>query len=107
LTLSLRDDIDLLLTDIIMPGGMNGRQLAERALLVRPGLKVLFTSGYDNADVTDGSFPLSPDVMLRKPYRREDLMRFVAQRLALDMSAEEFGDETPNPDQSSFWRPVG
>lgn len=39
-------DIALLLTDIIMPGGMNGRELADAALKLHPGLKVLFTSGY-------------------------------------------------------------
>lgn len=44
--ISARDDIDLLITDIVMPGGMNGRELADEARRLRPLLKVLFTTGY-------------------------------------------------------------
>ena len=46
-------DIDLLFTDVVMPGGMNGRQFADEAMKQRPGLKVLFTTGYTrNAIIT-------------------------------------------------------
>ena len=67
------DGIVLLFTDIIMPGGMNGRQLADRALELRPQLKVLFTSGYtENAVVHHGR--LDPGVQLiSKPYLRQEL----------------------------------
>ena len=44
---------DLLFTDIVMPGSMNGRQLAETMMAGRPSLRVLFTSGY-----SDGALPL-------------------------------------------------
>ncbi|MEX1056847.1 MAG: PAS domain S-box protein, partial [Natronospirillum sp.] len=66
-------DIDLLLTDIIMPGGMNGRELADQALSQYPSLKVLYTSGYtENAIVHHGR--LDPGVeLLSKPYRRGEL----------------------------------
>lgn len=76
------DDIALLFTDVIMPGGMNGRELADAALAVRPRLRVLYTSGYtENAIVHDGR--LDPDVrLLSKPYRRADLA--LAIRAALD-----------------------
>lgn len=74
--------VDLLLTDIVMPGGMDGRQLADRALHLRPELRVLFTSGYaENATVHQGR--IGPQVvMLQKPFRRQDLAAKV--RLVLD-----------------------
>jgi signal transduction histidine kinase len=65
--------IDLLFTDIVMPGGMNGRQLADQALLRRPELKVLFTTGYSrNAIVHQGR--LDPGVkMIGKPFSMDAL----------------------------------
>jgi signal transduction histidine kinase len=65
--------VDLLFTDIVMPGGMNGRQLADEALLRRPGLKVLFATGYTrNAIVHEGR--LDPGVqMIGKPFSMEAL----------------------------------
>jgi signal transduction histidine kinase/CheY-like chemotaxis protein len=73
--------IDLLFTDVIMPGPMNGRQLVDEALKRRPGLKTLFTSGYtENAIVHHGR--LDSDVLLlAKPYRKSELARMI--RLAL------------------------
>lgn len=66
-------DIDLLLTDIVMPGGLNGRQLADEALKVRPDLKVLFTSGYsENAIVHHGRLDAGVE-LLSKPYRLQEL----------------------------------
>ncbi len=56
-----------------MPGGMNGRELADAALAVRPGLKVLFTSGYaEDAIVHDGRLDRGVN-LLSKPYRRQEL----------------------------------
>src|SRR6185369_12853606 len=64
---------DLLFTDVIMPGGMSGRELADKVLKLRPGIKVLYTSGYtDNAIVHQGR--LDPGVLLlTKPYRKSQL----------------------------------
>lgn len=65
-------DVDLLFTDVVMPG-MNGKQLADRALALRPGLKILFTSGYtENAIVHHGRLDRGVD-LLSKPYRRDQL----------------------------------
>lgn len=68
-----RSDVDLLFTDVIMPGGMNGSQLAEAAREIYPDLRVLFTSGYtENAIVQNGR--LDPGMhLLSKPYRRHEL----------------------------------
>lgn len=69
------DAIDLLFTDVVMPGGLSGPELAERARLLRPELKVLFTTGYAEAAIEkDGSFALSGN-LLSKPYRKKDLAR--------------------------------
>jgi CheY-like chemotaxis protein len=73
--------IDLLFTDVIMPGTMNGRQLVEEALKRKPSLKVLYTSGYtENAIVHHGRLD-SGVLLLAKPYRKSELARML--RLAL------------------------
>jgi len=74
--------IDLLFTDVIMPGGINGRQLAIEAQARRPGLKILYTSGYtENAIVHHGR--LDPGVLLLpKPYVGSDLARMIRTALA-------------------------
>nr|WP_249145818.1 PAS domain S-box protein [Bradyrhizobium diazoefficiens] len=72
---------DLIFTDVIMPGRMNGRQLADEIRKRRPAVKVLYTSGYnENAIVHHGR--LDPDVMLlAKPYRKIDLAKKVREAL--------------------------
>jgi signal transduction histidine kinase len=67
--------IDILFSDVIMPGGMNGSQLAEEAKRIRPGLKILLTSGYV-ADLSEGQVIGHGDLpVLSKPYRRDELAR--------------------------------
>ncbi len=65
--------VDLLFTDVVMPGAISGRQLAERAIERVPTLRILFTSGYtENAIVHNGR--LDPGVeLLSKPYGRQQL----------------------------------
>ena len=73
--------IDLLFTDVIMPGSMNGRQLVDEASKRRPALKTLFTSGYtENAIVHHGRLD-SGVLLLAKPYRKTDLARMLRQAL--------------------------
>jgi two-component system, cell cycle sensor histidine kinase and response regulator CckA len=75
------DEIDLLLTDVILPG-MNGRELADRMQAQNPRLKVLFTSGY-SADVIARRGVLEPDVAyLPKPFNAESLAAKVRQVLS-------------------------
>jgi CheY-like chemotaxis protein len=73
--------IDLLFTDIVMPGAMNGRQLVEEALKRRPSLRVLYTSGYtEKAIVHHGRLDVGV-MLLAKPYRKSDLARMVRAAL--------------------------
>jgi len=76
------DSIDLLFTDVMLPGGVNGRQLATEAAKRRPELRVLYTSGYaENALVHHGR--LDADVLLLpKPYVSADLARMLLTALA-------------------------
>lgn len=66
--LDAHPDIALLFTDIVMPGSMDGFDLAEQAKLRRPGLRVIYTSGYlRDEGVWDGT-------LLRKPWTKADLI---------------------------------
>jgi CheY-like chemotaxis protein len=76
-------DPDLLFTDVVMPGGMNGRQLADQLTRELPGLKVLFTSGYTHGVMAVQSTAMPPGQLLNKPFRRRDLA--VKVREALDV----------------------
>jgi CheY-like chemotaxis protein len=72
---------DLLLTDVVMPGGITGYQLADQLRQTYPDTKVLFTSGYTEL-ARSADQPARKDPLLSKPYRKQDLGRAV--RLALD-----------------------
>ena len=75
------ESIDLLLTDIVMPGGMNGRQLAVEAMKRRPDLKVLFMTGYPrDATVHDGRFDGGVH-MIGKPFSYHELAARIRARL--------------------------
>jgi signal transduction histidine kinase len=75
--------VDLMFSDVVMPGGMSGVQLAERARAIRPGLKVLLTSGY----VGDARPDLAADLpLIEKPY----------ERAALAAKLRELCDQTPD-----------
>ena len=72
---------DLLFTDVIMPGAMNGRQLANELQRRKPGLKVLFTSGYtENAIIHHGRLDTGV-LLLAKPYRKSDMAAMIRKAL--------------------------
>ena len=75
-------EIDLLFTDMIMPGSMNGRQLADKALQRRSSLKILFTSGYSNEAIIHHGHLDAGVLLLAKPYRKSDLARMIRAALA-------------------------
>ena len=75
-------NIDLLFSDVIMPGGINGYELAEQATASRPNLKVLLTSGYTEKVMHHNGNARFNDNLLSKPFSRSDLAHRV--RLILD-----------------------
>jgi CheY-like chemotaxis protein len=66
--------VDLVLTDLVMPGGLSGRDVAILARELRPGIKVMLTSGYAEDIVRDDDPQLGSTQVLRKPYRQADLV---------------------------------
>ena len=83
LALLERDDgVDLLFTDVVMPGELAGRALAAKAMEMRPGLKVLFASGYFEGALV-GKGQLETDVQfLAKPYRKKELAQKIEEVLS-------------------------
>ena len=68
------DAVDLVFTDLIMPGGLSGREVAIRARELRPGIKVLLTSGYAEELVHGDDLEREQLRVLRKPYHQADLV---------------------------------
>jgi CheY-like chemotaxis protein len=76
-----KEEIDMLLTDMVMPEGMTGRDLAERLQAEKPGIRVLYSSGY-SPDVVGGYFKLPENsFFLAKPYHPPKLAQAVRECL--------------------------
>lgn len=72
-----KNKINLLFTDVVMPGGMNGRQLAERLHAEQSQLKIVYTSGY-SAGILGKNFVLQEGInFLQKPYHRRQLVKMI------------------------------
>jgi CheY-like chemotaxis protein len=67
------EPVDLLFTDVMMPGGMLGPMLAKRAYELRPGIQVLFTTGYADTSLLPASVLGKHSELISKPYRNEEL----------------------------------
>ena len=90
-------DIDVLFTDVVMPGSLTSRDMARRAQEIRPGLGVLFTSGYTENSIVHGG-RLDPGIeLLSKPYTHEALARRLRHVIANARQARPAGDGVPDP----------
>ncbi|MCJ7420502.1 GAF domain-containing protein [Sphingomicrobium astaxanthinifaciens] len=80
----LEDDtrVDLLFTDIVLPGGMNGVEVARKARAVRPGLKILYTTGYARDALNDEELKQQGVEVITKPFSFAELTRRLGQLLA-------------------------
>jgi len=78
------EEFDLLFSDVVMPGGMNGYELAQQATRQRPGLKVLMTSGFTSKTIAHNGLARFSAHLLSKPYRKTDL----AQRIRIVLDKE-------------------
>jgi two-component system, cell cycle sensor histidine kinase and response regulator CckA len=77
-----RGAIDLLLTDVVMPDGLSGRDLAESLMSYKPALKVIFTSGYNVDELVTEIAPSSKSHFLQKPYSRFTVAKAVKDCLS-------------------------
>jgi len=86
ITQSYGERIDLLITDVVMPG-MNGKVLADRVMAARPGIPVLFISGYAAEEILQRGVDIGHGNFLRKPFSPNDLA--AAVRRSLDQAARD------------------
>jgi two-component SAPR family response regulator len=75
-------DIDLMFTDVVMPGGLNGFDVAQAAQQIIPDLIIVHTSGYPKGAMVHAEEPRLKDNIIMKPYRREELERAINEAFA-------------------------
>ena len=73
--------VDLLLSDIVLPGGMNGRELADKVRHLNPAIKILYMSGYADSAFTEPTRQKGDAFLLSKPFGKEDLAEAVRNSL--------------------------
>jgi nitrogen-specific signal transduction histidine kinase len=88
------DSIDLLLTDMVMPGGITGKDLADEMQAVKPALKIVFMSGYTADNSVKNVVNPSGRMFLQKPYTGEALAKTVRDCLNYPLSSGEAGSES-------------
>ncbi len=73
--------VDVMITDLIMPGGMNGAVLAQRARLQRPEIRIIYSSGFPADALAERTYLLPDCPLLRKPYQRSELQTVLRREL--------------------------
>jgi two-component system cell cycle sensor histidine kinase/response regulator CckA len=81
------DEINLVLTDMVMPEGVSGVDLAERLLTDRADLKIIFTSGYTSNEISAELMARAQARFLQKPYSHNDLAKIVRECLDKDVAS--------------------
>ena len=89
--LSEEINIDMLFSDVVMPGGINGYQLAQQATIQRPGLKVLLSSGFTSKTIAQNGLAKFSELLLNKPYHKAELAQRI--RRVLDEKPEAISNE--------------
>ena len=77
-----KSGVDLLLTDLIMPDAIGGRELAGLLRAEKPGLKVIFTTGYISSHPSQNAPPVEQFTLLQKPYAMTELLAVIQAKLA-------------------------
>jgi two-component system, cell cycle sensor histidine kinase and response regulator CckA len=77
--------IDLLFSDVVMPGGISGTELVQAARTLRPGIKTLLTTGFAEGSLRNSPQFANAGEILSKPYRRQDLARKLTRLLGLEV----------------------
>lgn len=80
--LDAHPEVELLFTDILMPGDLHGYDLARQARRIKPSIKLLYTSGYALATAIGKSMPIEDARMVNKPYRLDQLIDEIRRALA-------------------------
>ncbi len=88
-------EIELVVTDIVMPGGMNGAELARKIRQLRPEIKIIYCSGFPAGTLAERTVPLIDGPLLHKPYQRAEFDAIVSQTLGKAMKRPADGDGDP------------
>ena len=83
-TIAKHGEIDLMVTDIVMSGGMNGVELVQKARVLRPDLKIIYSSGFPAEALAEKSMPLIDGPLLRKPYQRAEFDAIIHRLMESD-----------------------
>jgi CheY-like chemotaxis protein len=87
--LAQHPEIDLLVTDIVMPGGMNGVELVQQVRALRPDLKIIYSSGFPAEALAERSMSLVDGPLLHKPYQSSEFAAIIHKVMERDYASAE------------------